>query len=737
MTEFNSELRRRREARGMTLTSLAATVHVTKGYLSKVENGRSRVTPRIARLCDEALGAEGELVDLVPSASEKSARLSRQCGMPTPPLLFVGRTGELAAVVATLNPLSSGRSCVISGLAGAGKTALAIMAAQAVAADFPRWRLHVDLHGHTPGAQPATPGEAAYRLLRQLEMPPDQIPADEEDRTTMLRAVLRSRRVLVLLDNVVTAEQVRPLLVDSPGCRFIVTSRNRLAALDEAHHQPLGMLSMPAAAELFRTVAGEMVNDGDAVVDIVRRCGMLPLAVRVAAARCVTGNWTTTRYLDRLKRESTVLAALNDGGRDVAAAFRVSFWELAPEQRRALALLAVHPAGTITTEAAEALAGVGTGGLDDVLDRLHDAHLVTRLADGNLTVHDLVRDFAVHHALPEIAETDRRTAVLRLVAHALGLAVAADEMIEPYRFRPQIDVPASDHLPFADADQALAWLRASWEALTDITHMADGDRRCWQLALVLRPFFFRERLFEPWTATHQTALRTAHALDDHLARGMVLNSLGMAHVERGALPEALDCHTEARAAYKNAGNHWGELDAFSSAAWVRLYQGAPDDTLRDLTTALDGYRRSERTRNVVITLRGLALASAAIDDHDAALEFACEAIDLAQLPVEVAMGLNCLAWVCFRAGRVDGAGLLYQKAARQAELADIPYERTRALVGLGNTAAHRGLAAEAAELWNQADGSRVSVNALVVGEGEARSRLEPLIEAKVPVAMHG
>ncbi|MEU7524629.1 helix-turn-helix domain-containing protein [Saccharothrix sp. NPDC042600] len=728
MTEFSTELRRRREAREMTLTRLAKAINISKGHLSKIETGHRGITASIARRCDEVLEAHGELVELaIASAAKGAPATANGSGIPAPPMVFVGRERELSVVASTLSLANRAqRPCVISGLAGVGKTALALTAVRAVTTQFALRTLYVDMRGHTPGSDPVTPGEAAYRLMRQLDVQPEQIPAEADDRTIALRALLRASRALVLLDNVASAAQARPLLVESANCRFVVTSRNRLAALDEALHVGLGTLSRAAASELFRT----LVDDGEAsaVVDeIVERCGMLPLTVRVAAARCATGNWTPERYLERLSRESTVLPALNDGERDVTAALRVSFEELPAAHGQALALLACHPSGPITTEAAEALIGLGTARVDQVLDQLHDVNLVTRSFQGDVTMHDLVRDFALHEALPAVAEADREAARLRLAAHVMGLVAAADQLLDPHKFRPHVSLPPPVRLPFANADQALAWLRTSWATLADIVRSVEGQPPCWQLAILLRPFFFREKLFEPWTATHEAALRTARLLSDDNACGMVLNSLGMAHVERGALAEALDCHTAAETAYNSAGNSPGALDALSSAAWVRLYQGSPGDTVRDLGIALDGYRRSGRTRNEMIALRGLALASAALDDHDTALEFACEAHSLAQLPLDVVMCLNCLAWVCFRAGRLEEAGHLYRQAAHRAQLANTPYEHTRALVGLGNTAAHRGSPAEAVRLWREADESKLPVNPLVVGEGDARARLEPVI----------
>ncbi|MGW0521879.1 tetratricopeptide repeat protein [Crossiella sp. NPDC003009] len=728
MTYFGSELRRRRQECGLSQAALADAVRISTSYLSKIENGRSAATTQVIQACDDALGAEGALAVLAPCRpTPGSPRVRHTSGMPGPPQLFVGRTDERAVLASVLNPLDSTRLCVISGLAGVGKTALALVAAQAAGSSFPRWLLYVDMRGHTPGVRPVSIGEAAYRLLSQLEVDPARVPVGPDDRVSLVRAMLSDRRVLVVLDNVVAADQVRPLLVTSSGCKLIVTSRNRLAALDEAYHLPLETLPLQDAVAIFRSVARDMRSDDvGAVADIVRRCGTLPLAIRIAAARFATGNWTTERFLKRLSDESTLLPALNDGERDVAAAFRVSLRDLPAEQRRVLQLLAIHPAGAITTEAAEVLVGTAHGVLDEVLDRLHDAHLITRDMDGDVWMHDLVRTFAAHCAPPELDGREREVATSRLIDYALSLAVAADELLEPHRFRPHVDAPASDRCPFNDVEQAHRWLRARWSFLTEITRLAEGDPRCCQLALVLRAFFFRDRLFEPWFTTHHAALNTAVTRGDHLSSAMILNNLGMAHVEQGDLAAALDRHAEARIEFTRAGDYRGELDALSSMAWVRLYQGSPEDAVHGLTAALDRYQRSGRVRNAVIAMRGLALACSELDRHDEAMDYAGEATELAQLPVDTVMGVNCLAWVCFQAGNLDDAERHYQEAARTAEEAGSPYERTRALTGLGNIAARRGDPAEAVKLWDRADEPGILVRPVVVGEGSTRSWLEPL-----------
>ncbi|MEV7093468.1 NB-ARC domain-containing protein [Amycolatopsis sp. NPDC051045] len=727
MPDFGAELKRRRTAAGMSLTGLAASVHFTKGYLSKVENGKVRVNRDLAKACDLALSAGGELLAMVTESAFPARRSAGGIvGLPDGGRYFVGRETELEALSALLLGPGEARVGVVHGMAGAGKTALAVAAARRVAATFPDGCLFFDLRGHTPGAVELSPGEALHRLLRLLDVPADQLPADEDGLANLVRDQLRGRRMILVLDNVRSAEQIRTIVDGETSSRILVTSRGRLPALDDAWHYPVGVLPLDDAVRLLRSVAGEHAPDDEEVAtEIVRHCGQLPLAVRIVAARFVAGGWTAAKLRDRLADETTRLGALEDGERSVATAFAVSYEALPGDQQRLLGLLALHPAAAAETGAVEALAGLGPGEADRLVDRLHDAHLVVRDERGYVEFHDLMRTFAAKHALPQVGPDDREVAVRRLVEHLVAMTVAADELTEPYRFRPATGLPVPAAVPFSDADGALAWLGAQWPTLADIVDSAARHRlhdRCWQLAFVLRAFFFREKLFEPWIRTHERALEAARAAGDPSATGMILNNLGMAHLESDGVDDAVRFHRQAQEQFALAGDDRGAIDALSSLAWARLYRGEAEPALADLTTVLAVYRRTGRTRNVVIALRGIALASVALSRFPEALAAAREAAELAQLPVDRAMSANCEAWVHFRAGRWDDAERGYHHAAEVADDAGSEYERARALTGLGNTAAERGDRRTAARWWAEAAAYRVTLNPAVLGEAEYRNR---------------
>ncbi|WNV83914.1 tetratricopeptide repeat protein [Umezawaea sp. Da 62-37] len=731
MIEFGAELRRRRAEANLSQHSLGAKVYLSKGYVSRIENGRVTIQRDLAKRFDDVLGASGELLALLPaqSGSAEPGEFGPH-GLPGPPLHFVGRGNELATLASALLGEGAVRVCVLHGIAGIGKTAIALTAARQAERDFPDGALFFDLGGHTPGVEPIPPAQILHTMLTILGVAVDRIPADVDGRANVLRDRLRGRRVLLVFDNVADAAQVRPLLPAEEACRVLVTSRRKLSALDDAWHVRVEALDTGDAVGLFRALVGDVAPDPAEAARIVALCDRLPLAVRIAAVRYAVGGWSAARFRARLVDEGTRLASLDDGERGVAAAFAVSYAELPADQRRIFGLLAYHPGTVIEADAADAMAGLPEGESDLLLDRLHEANLVA-LGEHGYSLHDLVRLFAVNHALPEVDAATKAAAVARLVAHAVDRVAAADELVNPRRHR---TVSSTHPHPLPDRRTALAWLRAQWPTLVRLVVLAgdhDLHRDCWQLAHLLRGFFFHDRLIDPWLATHERGLGAAREENDLSAVGIMLNGMGMAHIKAGAVDAALDCHRRAFDAFTAADDERGVVDASSSAAWTRIYRGEPDTAVEELTSVLSVYRRTGRRRNTMIALRGIALALTDLGRFDEAAGHAQEAWEIASQEGDdgadhegIVMALNCLAWIDFRAGRHDEADDRYTEAADVADLAGHADEHARAITGRGNIAASCGEFATALSLWSTADALSAALNPAVLGEARVRADLK-------------
>ncbi len=725
-TEFGRELRRRREAAGLSLTAFTARVHYSKSHLSKVENGHATANREFAVACDSVLHAGGALAALV--AVPEPVGFS---GLPAVTSHFTGRDEELRRINAALVG-GSASVCVLDGMAGVGKTALALRAAWTAETHFPDGCLFLDLRGFTPGDTGPTGDDVLDRLLRMLGVPAEDAPRDEDGRANFYRDRLRGKRMLLVFDNVRSARQVLPLLPAEPRCRVLITSRNRLNALDDAVHVSVGMLSTAQAVELFRAVAGERVPPADdgVVERIVEHCGRLPLAVRIAAAR-FRGSpmWTLPDFVARLADETVRLGTLDDGERSVTAAFTLSYRGLAADQRRMFGLLALHPGREVGVRSAAALAGVGLAEAERLLARLYDAYLVTQRPGGYTGFHDLMRAFALEHALPAIPADDRDAAVRRLSDLALATTAASDELLVPQRYRPalELDDPPPVVEGFTDAESALAWLDAEWPNLVALCGMASAKgwhRKCWQLAFLLRDFFFRAKLWDAWIHTHRLAAAAARAAGDVNALAMTLNNLGMAHVDRGDLEAASEHYEEALALFRSSADEHGTTSALSNLAWVNLYLGEHRKALRDMGTALESYRRSGSRRNAAITLRGMALTETELGAFEDAVRHGVEAHDefvALGLDLDLAMALNCLAWTHFRAGRPDEAVAWYDRAAEQAARCGSVHEVARAETGLANAAATTGDQDTAHRLWTSAAGT--PLDPVMVGEERVRRAL--------------
>ncbi|RSM57852.1 hypothetical protein DMH03_26245 [Amycolatopsis sp. WAC 01376] len=717
---FGAELRRRRKAAGLSLTELAVRTHYSKGYLSKVETGLSAPNPALAALCETELGAEGALKPLLPGESVRRRTRPdvRPSGLPPATTSFTGRTAELRAIRTALE--ADGGVCVVSGMGGVGKTELAVRCAHRLESGFADGCLFVDLRDES--------GESAAvhdRLLRVLGVPADHIPADPADRTALYRSRLRGRSVLLVLDNAVNAAQVRPLLPAEPKCRVLITSRSRLSALDDAAHISLDMLPLDAAVGLFTTVTG--VPSSAAVIRVVQRCARLPLAVRIAAARLrAHPSWDVEELDRRLADETARLGELDDGERSLAVAFRLSVKQLSAAEARLFGLLTVHPGTDVDIHTASALSALSFRETDRLLDRLHEAHLLTQPDSDRYGFHDLLRAFATEFVLTD-AE-DEMTAFGRLTAFAVRTAAQADKELTPHRFVPEIvfDPGIPEPVRLDDGEMAMSWFRAEWPGLVALcrtAHERGEYDRCWQLAFFLRDYFFVAKLWDPWLETHRWARASAEAVGDTWALATTTANLGVAHVDRGDLDEASACYGEALALFRQIGDGHGETTTLAHSGWAEHYRGNHDDALRDLRQAHAAYGRDGNRRNAAITGRGIALVLTALGQPVEATTLAAETLavfDELGLDLDAAMALNCLGWAWFHTERHDLAASAYRAAADRAEACGSRYETARAYVGLGNVAAAEGSTELAADLWNRADEVHPDLDEVMVGESRAR-----------------
>ncbi|WP_327007989.1 NB-ARC domain-containing protein [Dactylosporangium sp. NBC_01737] len=404
---------------------------------------------------------------------------------------FVGRQAE----VAVLDSFTHQPAVVaIWGTPGVGKTALAVHWAHRVATEFPDGQLYVNLHGFAPDGPPLDPLDVMRGFLNALGVPAQQIPADTWALGGLYRSTLADRRMLLVLDNAASAEQVRPLLPGSGSCAVVVTSRIRLAGLvvDGACPLHLDLFSDAEAHALLarRIERGRLDRARPAAQAIVAACDRLPLALAVVATRIAVNTHIDLATLAReLQEPGKRLDALDDDDQatHIRAVFSWSYRVLNPPTARMFRLIALHPGDQITVTAAASLAGVATGGARRALVELTAAHLLSEPSADRYALHNLLREYA--RELAQVHETpqERTTACVRLLDHYLHSSNAADQMMLKDAHPPlDLQTATAGVTPdsFTDNASAAAWLTTETSNLHAAMNLAvaiGSDRHIWQL----------------------------------------------------------------------------------------------------------------------------------------------------------------------------------------------------------------------------------------------------------------
>ncbi|WP_181019799.1 NB-ARC domain-containing protein [Nonomuraea typhae] len=312
---------------------------------------------------------------------------------------FTGRRPELARLRTALTA-DTGRVCVVTGTAGVGKTALAVHLAHGLRPRFPDGQLYADL-GLGGGADPSA---VLGGFLRALGVAPGMLPPSLMERARLYRALLTRRRMLVLLDDARDDEQIDALLPGTPRSAAVVTGRARLPGLAADERVRLGELPLGDALTLLAAITGaeRVAVEFEAAVDVVRHCGRLPLALRIAGGRLAARpTWTLARLAARLADGTRRLEELRTGDSDVAAAFRTGYRTLQPQPAAALRRLAGHPRFS-AAEAAEVLR-VPQERAEALCETLVDAGLLDSPASGVYHNPELLRLFAATTVEPGLS----------------------------------------------------------------------------------------------------------------------------------------------------------------------------------------------------------------------------------------------------------------------------------------------------------------------------------------------
>ncbi|GIJ21779.1 AfsR/SARP family transcriptional regulator [Micromonospora lutea] len=481
--------------------------------------------------------------DLAVAGSERRATVPVRA-LPRAISDFTGRAETIARLVKEIEEGET-RIQLIDGMAGSGKTTLAVHVANRIAERYPDAHLFIDLHGHSERT-PLSPSAALATLLRQLGVPAERIPVDLDGRLAIWRTELSDRRALVLLDNAASAAQVAPLLPSGAGCLTLITSRRRLVGLDEGRPSSLPVLDPDEAIELLGRVAGEerIATERAAAAEVVRRCGHLPLAIRLAGARLVhRPRWRVVDLADRLGGARDTLAELAAGQRSVGDAFALSFAQVSPPAQRVFRLLGLYPGIRLDATTAAALADLPLAEAQDMLDELVDAHLVDEPEPGRYRLHDLVREYSRILLADPAHASERHEALGRLLEHHLYVAAALGREVESpgNRRTLRLSDPPRPDLVRADVARGPAWFDDNRSALAAMPALAEAEypERAWQLARASWRLLYNGGHLDELIETHRVGLRSAQALGDESAQALMLNYLASAHFRRARFAHAI------------------------------------------------------------------------------------------------------------------------------------------------------------------------------------------------------
>jgi tetratricopeptide (TPR) repeat protein len=520
---------------------------------------------------------------------------------------------------------------VIEGMAGVGKTALALHAARTVAGQYPDGTYYLNLHTHDPGHPALDAEEALDRLLRMLTAPATQLPDGFSERAALLRAQLSRRRAIVILDDAGQHDQIRPLLPEAGDCLILITTRRRFPGLEGARALTLDALPVDDAITLFRLVAGPgPAHDQGEAAMAVQLCGRLPLAIQLAAGRLAQDY---PPRLGELVAELSQSPARSGGtspaSPEVMSAFDLAYRALEPAQQRFFRRLGMSPCAHISLGAAAALGGGTLADTQQALAALLDHHLLARAPAGQYRFHDLIRGYAATRAAQEDSRSERRQAVGRLLDYYLHSAADADQVLHPFRQRaprPASDPPPADPPPagppaagppatgtaLSTREDAARWLESEWRNILQAAqHAAEHEwkDKCADLAHALAGFMDIRAFWAEAIAAHTMALQASRDLDDpaRIARASV--ELSEVSQQTGRYEVALPLAEDAAAIYRSLADRRGEADALDQAGVAHQRAGRSREALAYYHEARSLYEGTADTRGVATTLSHSGIAS--------------------------------------------------------------------------------------------------------------------------------
>ncbi|GLY40756.1 SARP family transcriptional regulator [Amycolatopsis sp. NBRC 101858] len=544
---------------------------------------------------------------------------------------FTGRAEYVRELETALGPAP----VVLTGAPGTGKTALAMHVAHRVADRFPDGQLYVDLAGT---GTPRDPAEVLADFLHALGVTGNTVPAGLGQRAALFRSRLAGRRVLLVLDDAATAAQVRPLLPGDAGCAVLATTRGRLPELAGAKHVELTVFGEHEASRLLAGVAGvdRVVGEPAEAAAIVRCCGYLPLAIRIAGARLAGRQaWSLRTLHDRLADEAGRLSELRVGDLGVRPSFELSLRQLPADARTAFCRAAVLGAQDFPSWVVDAL--LDRDGAHEVLDVLVDANLVAlagRDSSGapRYRLHDLLRCYAAELLAAEPSSARRET-LARVLTVLLAMAKTAAAGLPPAfgaMTGPAVGEPVATAGPGADP---LGWFTAERKLLAAAVQLAADaglDELAWQLTATAVPFYDLRGAYDDWRRSHLTALAAAEAAGNVAGAAVLHRGLGQVRLYHDDYAAAVTDMERSASLFASLGDVRGEALAVAGLGTVARVRDRPQEALGFYRRALAGLERAGDRRGVAQVRNSLGTTYASLGSFAEAGSWLRQARELAR-----------------------------------------------------------------------------------------------------------
>ncbi|MFJ5036108.1 BTAD domain-containing putative transcriptional regulator [Streptomyces sp. NPDC088560] len=412
----------------------------------------------------------------------RPAEAGRLAQLPADCVSFAGRRQALDQCLELLPLEGESRpptmTVAVCGMAGVGKSTLAVHWGHMVADHFPDGQIYVDLQGHHPSEAPLEADRAIAEVLDALGVEHDRSYPSAAALGSVYRSALAGRRLLLVLDDAVDCEQVRPLLPATPGCLAIVTSRRRLDGLAVTNNARLVTLTPMTCDEGLELLDRRLGTDRTraehaSAEEIVEQCGGLPLALAVAGTRALTQPQLTLASLaSTLQDTADSLDALSghDARTNTRDAFHRSYDALGSSAARLFRLLGLHPSREVTLPVAASLAGSDLRRTRQDVAELMEHHLLVELVAGRYTCHELLRTFARELSSLLDAPNMRSEALARMFEHYLYSAEAATALLAPHRNTVSLPPPRPGVSPqsFGGRPDAAEWIVAEQYLLPEL-----------------------------------------------------------------------------------------------------------------------------------------------------------------------------------------------------------------------------------------------------------------------------